>query len=85
VVKKTGKIQIETKKENKKKKEKREMKKMIKMDEQESREVNGGRAYRCRICGYTSGSYWSTYANALKCVTRKYGGRVLSIASYIFG
>ena len=35
-----------------------------------ARTINGGALYRCIWCGYTSNSYWRTYANALACVTR---------------
>ena len=55
------------------------------MNEHETRKANGGAAYQCRHCGYTSGSYWKTYANALKCVTKKYGYQVYRIVSSIVG
>ena len=58
---------------------------LIVMNEVEAREANGGAVYMCKICGYKSTSYWKTYANVLKCVTKKYGKTVLSIASFIFG
>ena len=55
------------------------------MNEHETRKANGGATYQCRHCGYTSGSYWKTYANALKCVTKKYGYQVYRIVSSIVG
>ena len=53
------------------------------MNEQETRETNGGHVYQCRHCGFVSSNYWTTYKNALKCVTRKYGYKVYKIVSSI--
>ena len=61
------------------------MKTLNTLNKSESRTVNGGIAFRCKICGFTSSNYFKTYANALSCVTRKYGRKVYNIASYIFG
>ena len=51
----------------------------------EARNINGGKIYQCKICGYTSTSYAKAYANALVCVTKRYGLSVLKAASFIFG
>ncbi len=48
-----------------------------------TREINGGKIYRCRHCNYKSSSYAKVYANALWCVTKKYGYSVLKIVSAI--
>ena len=48
-----------------------------------ARTINGGALYRCIWCGYTSNSYWRTYANALACVTRRFGGSVWRVVSSI--
>ena len=50
-----------------------------------ARKVNGGATYVCKHCGYKSTNYWKVYANALACVSRKYGRTVLSISSRILG
>ena len=60
------------------------MKNLTVMEEQETRETNGGHVYQCRHCGFRSSNYWTVYANALKCVTRKYGYKVYKVVSSIF-
>ena len=59
------------------------MKNLNVMNEHEMRKTNGGYAFQCKICGFASRNYWTTYANALKCVTRKYGYKVYKIVSSI--
>ena len=49
------------------------------------RNINGGATYPCRHCGFKSSNYWSVYANALKCVTKKYGKAVLKTSIKLFG
>lgn len=58
---------------------------MRKMSTAEKIRTKGGTVWRCRHCGYSSTSYAKTYANALKCVTKKYGKNVYNVVSAIFG
>ena len=59
------------------------MKMMNELKTEETRNINGGATYQCKHCGYQSTNYWKTYANALSCVTRKYGYSVYKIVSSI--
>ena len=49
-----------------------------------TRDINGGKVYRCKLCGYRSSNYAKAYANALWCVTKKFGPTVFRIANYLF-
>ena len=48
-----------------------------------TRDINGGAMYRCKHCGYKNSNYAKVYANALWCVTKKYGLSVLKVVSAI--
>ena len=37
---------------------------------EETRDINGGKTYKCPWGDYSSTSYWKTYAHALKCALK---------------
>ena len=60
------------------------MKTLNTLNKSESRNINGGKTYHCKLCGRAFDSYAKAYAHALACILRRYGRTIISPSRVLF-